>query len=148
MRNKIIKILGGFTEDTLREASTEMLLEALKSQTDETSKRKILAEAVKHLWSSVTADDILRNDGKGWTFEGLPITNSEFASVREEAQRFLSMRLWKVLQKDIRYQVGKKMFEQARHPDDVLWGQLITFLNDVIETRLRSLAVLERGKHL
>ena len=132
----------------MREADTKQLLEALKGQTDEQSKRQILAEAVKHLWHSVTAEDILRNDGKGWMFEGLPVTETEFASIREEALRFTSMRLWKVLKKDIRYQIGKKMFEQAAHPDDVVWGRLLVFLNDCVSTRLQSLGVLKKGEKL
>lgn len=140
LKTKLIHFLGGVE---LADVQAEELLEVLKDKVTPLEKRIILAEAVKHLWKAVTAEDILRITEKGAMFEGRSVTNAEMASLQEEAQRFTSMRLFKVLHADIKYQIGKKMFEEARVADDVVWGQLLVFLYDIIETRIQNLTRLK-----
>ena len=112
----------------------------LKEIDDRDKKREILTEAVKHLYNAISDEDILKQnpDGK-WLFEGRPITSQEVINLKEEARVLSGMRIWKVLKLDIRYQLSRKMFEEARCEDDILWGQLTTFLWDIIQTRLKRL---------
>ena len=125
----LIKMLGGFpdVESALRSA-------------EGVEKRAVLASAVRHLYKSVSAEEILRpGENGGVLFEGRPMTQIEYSEIRAEAEMLRRSRLWKVLQLEVRYQLGKKMFEEARVPDDMLWGQLATFLWDVISTKIRRL---------
>lgn len=64
---------------------------------------------------------------------------NEYANLRNEAIMFKQQKLWKVLRMDIKYNLGKKMFEEARCNEDILWGQLLTFLDDIIQTRIKQL---------
>jgi len=113
---------------------------ALIRTMDAEKKRLVLQEAVKHLFSAIGPDDLLKitPDGSG-VWHGHPITRAEVAEIQQEAKLFLQSKLWRVLQQDVRYQLSRKMFEDARVPEDMLWGQLTTYLFDVIKNRLRKM---------
>lgn len=103
-------------------------------------KRQVLQEAVKELYCGVTSDDILKENPDGTIrFEDKILTPDYKKNLREQAEIFDKLMLWKVLKKDVEYQLRKKMFEEAKCDLDVVWGQLATFLWDVIEDRLRKL---------
>ena len=112
----------------------------IRKMEDKELKREILTEAVKGLYGGISSEDILQQTPRGWMFEGRPITSDEVENLKGEARTLLGMRIWKVLRLDIRYQLSKKMFEEARCLDDILWGQLLTFLDDIIRTRLRQMS--------
>ena len=133
LKEFIIKKLGGFP--TLDDA-----INHIKNINDENRKRAILSEAVKKLYNAICAEDILKQmpDGK-WLFQGKPLTDGEIVSLKEQATELRGMRLWQVIKMDIRYQLGKKMFEEAKVQDDILWGQLILYLDDIIRTRLNRM---------
>lgn len=109
----------------------------LKEINDPDLKRAVLTEAVKHLYNAVGPDDILKQNSDGsWTFEGRPLLSTEVAKLMEEARQLRGMKLWRAIKLDVRYQLGKKMFEEAKVKDDILWGQLLTYLDDIIRTRI------------
>ncbi len=132
MKKWIIKKLNGFTD-------IDDAINHIRNIQDADKKAEILSEAVKKLYSCIGPDDILRQDGGQWIFKGRPLQNIEVAQLREEAQALRTMKLWSVIRLDIKYQLGKKMFEEARCKDDLVWGQLTTFLNDIIQSRIKSL---------
>ena len=112
----------------------------LKEIDDSDLKREILTLAVKKLYNAISADDILRQQLDGtWLFQGKPLMGVEVAQLKEEANYLLGMRLWRVIKLDIRYQLGKKMWEEANCLDDILWGKLLTYLDDIIRTRLQKM---------
>lgn len=112
----------------------------LREIDDADLKRAILTESVKKLYNAISADDILKQNTDGsFMFKGRPLTQAETTQLREEAALLKRMRIWIVLRTDIKYQLGKKMFEEAKVKDDIVWGQLLTFLNDIIKTRLEKM---------
>ena len=112
----------------------------LKEINDVDKKREILTLSVKHLYNAISADDILRQQPDGtWLFQGKPLTGVEVARLKEEANYLLGMRLWRVIKWDIRWQLAKKMFEEAKVKDDLIWGQLLIYLDDIIRTRLQKM---------
>ena len=112
----------------------------LKEIDDQDLKREILTLAVKKLYNAISADDILRQQPDGtWLFQGKPLTGVEVAQLKEEANYLLGMRLWRVIKWDIRWQLAKKMFEEAKVKDDLIWGQLLIYLDDIIRTRLQKM---------
>ena len=111
----------------------------LREIDDADLKRQILTEAVKKLYNTIGPDDILRQTQDGWIFQGRPMTSSEVTQLKEEAAHLRGMKIWRVLKLDIRYQLGRKMFEEARVKDDIVWGQLVTWLDDVIRNRLQKM---------
>lgn len=112
----------------------------LKTIDDSKLKRELLVEAIKHLYNTVNADDILRQLPDGtWIFKGKPMTMAEVSNLREEAGYLRKMKLWTMIKYDIRYQLGKKMFEEARVQEDLVWGQLLTWLDDCIRNRISKM---------
>lgn len=130
----LISFLGGYPD-------VDSALSDIKKD-DFPRKNEILTEAVKHLFGTISHDDILRfKDGSYW-FEGRPLTREELVELKADAEIFDS-KLWRVVQKDVEYQLRKKMFEEASITEDMLWGKLLTFLNDIIKTRIKSLRTLK-----
>ncbi len=118
----------------------KLAMKWLKELDEPELKRVILTEAVKKFYNSIDSEDILRQNTDGtWIFEGRQLSQSEVANLQQEAQLIKSSKLWRVIKLDIKYQLGKKMFEEAKCLDDILWGQLLTYLNDIIQTRLRKM---------
>src|SRR3990167_1164600 len=107
---------------------------------DEKTKREILRLAVKDLFKAIDVEDILRRNPDGtWRFEDKTLDASYMKDLKTQADMLDKLLLWKVLKKDIEYQIRKKMFEEARIDLDVVWSQLLTFLWDTIQTRLQIL---------
>ena len=112
----------------------------LKTLNDEDLKREILTESVIRLYNVISADDILRQNQDGtWQFKGRILTGVEVAQLKEEANYLRGMKLWYIIKQDIHYQLGKKIWEEARVMDDILWGRLITWIWDVINTRINKM---------
>lgn len=133
LKKRIIELLGGYPD-------FDSAIRALRAVDDVDAKRAILTEAIKHLYIAISPDDILKQNVDGtWMFQGRPLTHAEVTQLKEEAAMLRGMRLWRVLKWDIRYQLGKRMFEEARLKDDLVWGQLLTFLDDVIRTRIAKM---------
>lgn len=135
MKNWIIKILGGYPD-------IGSAIDALKKTDDSENKRLILSEAVRKLYNSISEEDILRKDKNGsWIFRGRPLTQAEVAQLKQEAVLLKGSKLWFAIKQDIRYQLGKKMFDEAKVMDDILWGQLATYLFDIIKNRIDKMPV-------
>lgn len=111
----------------------------IKKVNDEARKHEILTEAVKHLFNTISAEDILRKDNGDVRFENRVLTPTEVNQIKAEARQLLGMKLWRVLKLDIKYQLNKKMFEEVTITADVLWGKLLLFYDDIIRTRLQTL---------
>lgn len=115
----------------------------IKRSDDEARKRALLQAAVAHLFNTITADDILRQRADGqWMLRGRPLTLEEMNQLRMEAVDLQKMKIWQVLRLDAKYQIGKRVFEEAKVPLDVVWGQLLTFYDDILVTRLKRIGAL------
>jgi len=104
---------------------------------DENTKKIILQEAIKKLFCTIDADDVLKENLDGTiNFDGKILDSSFRKELRTQAETIDKMFLWKILRKDIEYQLRRKMFEEARVDGDMVWGQLTTWLYDVMKTRI------------
>jgi len=98
-------------------------IKLLKELDNADLKHEILSEAVSHLYRALSPDDILKQDVSGlWIYKGRPLTGAEVSQLKEEAAFIKSMKLWYMIKQDIRYQIGKKVWEECRSKDDILWG--------------------------
>lgn len=114
----------------------------IKETDNKEAKQEILKLAVKNLYNSISEEDILHQNSDGnWVFRGRALTQAEIIRLKQEAVLLKGMRLWYALKQDIKYQLGKKMFEEAKCLDDILWGQLVTYLFDIIKTRIDKMPV-------
>lgn len=133
MKRIIIKFLGGFPD-------IESAIDYIRKIDDVDLKRAILTEAVKKLYNTLGPDDILSQNSDGtWMFKGRPLLQTEVALLKQEAALMRKSKLWLMIKYDIKFHLGKKMFEEAKVKEDLVWGQLLTFLDDVIRTRISKM---------
>jgi len=119
---------------------TKLALWIIKHCSNEETRIMVLNEAVKHLFYTVSLDDILKVNPDGTIqFEGKTMDSSYRKELREQANLLENLLLWKVINKDITYQLQKKMFNEAVINNDVVWGKLLTFLWDIIKQRISQL---------
>lgn len=121
-----------------KKAKNKILDDLLLLGTNE--RKEILTLAVKELYNTIGPDDILRQNDKGeWLAEDKIISEAEKKLLISEANQFLSTRLWKILQADIKYQANKKMYLESQSDDDITFGKMWSYTLDVVKTRLQSL---------
>lgn len=103
-------------------------------------KHKILTRAVKKSFNTVCSDDILKvaDNGK-WLYEGRELTEIEVQHLKETAENFKNSRLYKVLDKELKYQSNRRMFIDSQNVNDLVAGKLLLFLWDVVKTRLKRI---------
>lgn len=112
----------------------------LLNHASESEKREILAESVKHLFNAVSVDDILKENPDGTIrFEDKVLTPSYRIDLKKQAILLNELLLWRVLKKDVQYQINKKIFIESKCDLDIVWGQLLIFLWDIINTRISKL---------
>lgn len=119
MRKYLIKRLGGFTEDD------------------------VLREAFKEIYLPLNPEDVLQIKGGDWLLMGKPLRVDQIEQIKVEAKQLSEMKLWGILKLDVRYHLQRKMFEELRTSHDLAWGQLATFLWDIVKTRVTQLARLK-----
>ncbi len=130
MRAWIIKILGGYPD-------IDSLLKVVDKHED---KHKILTQAVKELFNTISAEDILQENNKGeWRYKDKLLTEAQQKQLIAEAQLFLKTRLWQVMKDDVKHQLNKRTFEKSQTEMDMIAGKLGLFLLDAFKTRLNSL---------
>lgn len=103
----------------------------------------ILQMAVKDLFLPINPDDILTTKDGKWYFMQRELRQDEVERLKEEAKILNRMKLWSVLKWDVRYHLSRKMFEEGRIKEDFVWGQLATFLWDIMKTRINQLGSLK-----
>ncbi len=130
-KHKLIHILGGYV--TAKEA-----IEAVEAKNE---RRELLTAAVKRLYNTIGADDILHvNEAGQWLLEGKQMEEAFKKILVAEAEQFTKTSLWRVLQMDIKYQANKKMFTTSTDPSQMDVGKSWTYILDAIKTRLNSLS--------
>lgn len=134
MRHWLIKQLGGFPD-------FDAALKSIKDMNDAEKKHQVLTEAVKHLFNAIGPDDVLRRDAESGVliFRGKPMLEVQEAQLVEEARQLLGMKLWQILRMDARWQFNKKMFYESRVNEDLVWGKLLIFYDDIIRNVLNKL---------
>lgn len=140
-RNWLIHKLGGQTKCTLQhEFNVKELISHLRDA-DAEERYDLLQEVMRDLFLAINPDDILRKEDGVVTFLGKPLRDDQVSQLKEEAKRLQTSKLWAVIKTDVRYQLSRKMFEEGRLKEDFIWGQLATYLFDVIKTRIDKLSV-------
>ena len=123
----------------LSKAEILRVIQHLKELDEPELKHELLTEAVKHLYNAIDIDDLLQLVNGQMHFQDRPLTPEEVGQIKEEAKQAKQMKLWQVLEKDVLYQLNKKMFHDSKITADLIWGKLGLFLFDVIRTRLKNL---------
>lgn len=132
MKKYLIELLGGFPD-------LQSAIKFIKKSNNETAKNEILTEAVKHLFNTISSEDILRFEDGNYIFQGRPLLPDEMQQLKAEAKMWNASKLWKVIDKDVKFQLNRKLYNEANITTDILWGKLIAYYHDIISTRLNKL---------
>ncbi len=119
MKNALIHLLGGYSKDD------------------------VLREAFKEIYLPLNPEDVLHVKEGDWLFMGKPLRLEQVEQIKLEAKQLNEMKLWGIIKLDVRYHLQRKMFEEVRIKEDLVWGQLASFLWDIVKTRVNQLASLK-----
>ena len=102
-------------------------------------KEQALTKSVKHLFNTIGAEDILRDENGVWFLEDKPLNEGQKKLLISEANVFTKTLLWKTLQLDVKFQANRKMFNDSKTEMDLIAGKLWTLTLDCFKTRLESM---------
>lgn len=106
----------------------------------------ILNYILKHLFNTVTVEDILVYNPNDKTFkvgdEILPSGDKQ--DIISGAESIRRMYVWKMLNKDLKYQTNKMIYENSQTIDDTLFGKAVLYTLDVIDKKLKHLSELNK----
>ena len=133
MRKYLIKLLKGYS-------SVDEAILTIKSD-DFPRKNEILTEAVKRLFSTISPEDVLQRDKETGLLKlkGGLISEGEERMLKAEAKTFMTSKLWRAIKIDLRFQLQRKMFDEASITQDILWGKLLLWYNDCVKATLKKL---------
>lgn len=131
MRRWLIHLFKGF-------ADYDEAIEDIKNKESE-ERYRILALAVKKLFSTIGVEDILIQKNKKWLFQGNELSDAEQKTLKAQAQSLLGSKLWTILKNEVVYHANRKMFILSRTTDDMVAGKLWLYTFDTLETRLQRM---------
>lgn len=102
-------------------------------------RRKCINFLAKHLYKTITTDDLLQEKKGRIYVRGVMVTREAEAALRDEAERLQDSTLWKLLTLELKHHAIQKALQKSETMEDVIAGKLMIYTIDVINTRLSSL---------
>lgn len=131
IRLKLLEKLGGYPD----------VLAAIEAVSTDEERREVLNLAVRRLYNTIGAEDILRvNEDNDWVFMGKVLPSGVKDLLIAEAEQLQDMKLWEVLNADIKYQANKAMFLNSRTDLDITAGKLWIHTLKLINRRIKRIA--------
>jgi hypothetical protein len=115
------------------------LIKQLLKRLSKAEKHTVLTELVKHLFNTISAEDILQEHNGEWIYRGKNLIPGEKDAMIADAQMFYKSRLWQVLQDDAKYQANRRMYLKSRTENDMIAGKMLVYNLDILNTRLKSM---------
>lgn len=94
----------------------------------------------KHLLKAVTADEILVKSSNEWLVGSRKMSAERIQHLKEEARSLRESELYRLLIKEIGYQATLQRFDQAKTPDDMLFGKAMLYNLDLLKKFIRNIA--------
>lgn len=131
LRGWLIEKLGGFS-------SVEQAIDSIE---DNSTRNMVLTKAVRKLFNTIDADDILQpgTDGQ-WLLEGRILSKERTRLLSAQAKDFIDSDLWKTIKMDIKYQANEKLFVLSKTESDLVAGKLWLFTLKQIGKRLKEMS--------
>ena len=94
---------------------------------------------LRHLFNSITADDILKYENGQLTVGGKILSNKDKIELINQAEYLSRMYLWELLRKEMKHEANQMIFEKAVNEDDLIFGKAVLFTIDVMEQKINKL---------
>lgn len=125
LKETIIRKLGGFPD----------LESAVEAHSHEA-----LTKVVAEHFNTITEDDILSVGADGfYTLEGKPLGDAQTQALKGYAKDFRQSLLYKVLDREMKYQLNTRMFARSAGETDLIAGKLGIWMWKVIKEKLEKL---------
>lgn len=98
---------------------------------------------LKHLFNTITADDILVYKDKAFQVAGKTLPVKDKQDIVSGARNIKRMFVWEMINKDIQFQANRMMYESSKNVDDMIFGKAILFTLDVISLKIDKLSKIE-----
>lgn len=98
---------------------------------------------LRNLFNSITVDDILIQDSKGFTVAGHLIPKAEMQDIHNGARTMQTMLVWKCLVNDIKYTANKMIYYNSKNEDDLIFGKAVLYTVDLMEKKLEHLSLIK-----
>jgi hypothetical protein len=106
-------------------------------------KRWLLNKLLKHLFNAITEDDFLTfRDGQ--LFLGKkPLNNEAVGELQSQASLIKNLKLWELLNSEMKYGAQEMMFNKALSYQDMTAGKWMLYTLDVMNSKLTNLINLK-----
>jgi hypothetical protein len=107
--------------------------------------RKFINILVKHLFNGITEEDVLvKHKGGKVSYRRGVIPLEQLQGIEEEAQRFQSSMVWKLVKDEIRFMANKRMFVKSNAIEDILFGKTMLYVIEMIDRTLIRLSNISK----
>lgn len=144
MRRWFIEKLGGYAglEAALAADPVAFVRRALEvvREMPLPEKNRWLTVAVKKLFNTIGADDVLAVRGLNWTWQGKPLRHEEAKLLKAEVEVFQKSFLYKVITAELKYLGNRKMYLDSQTLEDMVAGKLLVYYTDIVRAVLKRIA--------
>ena len=108
-------------------------------------KRKIANWLLRYLYNAVSEEDILRTNARGkLVHRGVELNEKAERELVSQARTLEQLPVWKILLTDMKYLSNKRMFDDSKTQEDMMFGKAMLFVVDVLEKKVHNLSKFKR----
>lgn len=97
---------------------------------------------VKDLFHAVTTEDVIRVKGPNVFIDGVALTNGDKMELINGAKALRELMVWNVLMREMRAVAGRRILEDSKTIEDIVFGKAMLYALDVLEKKVEHLSVL------
>ena len=103
-------------------------------------KNKILNFILKHLFNSITEQDVLHVVGNNVFYKDTLLTKKQRDGIILEAKEIKNLAVYKILVDELKYSANKKIYQNSVTTDDLVFGKAALWVIDILETKINKLS--------
>lgn len=97
---------------------------------------------VKDLFHAVTTEDVIVVKSPNVFVDGVVLTAGDKMELINGAKALKQMMVWNVLMREMRSVAGRRIIEDSRTIEDIVFGKAMLYALDVLEKKVEHLSVL------
>lgn len=86
-----------------------------------------------------TADDLLKIEGKTWTYKGNVLPDANVLELKTQAERLLNSELWKIIVNAVLHDAGQRSLNLSETESDIIGAKMEIYLLKTIEQVLKRM---------
>jgi len=103
--------------------------------------RRLSNFIIHDVFNTISSDDILQNRNGKWFHKGQELLDGQVEVIKKEAKKISEIGTFNILMDEVRYH-GRQALEKAETEQDIISAKMLSYLVDVIKSKLKKLAEL------